>query len=66
MREFMRDARLARKLTMRQAAEQIGVSVGYYSMLEHGQRRPSGIVAIKLSRLYSVPVEKFYEFEQLS
>ena len=66
MRDFMRIARQDQKLTMRQAAEKIGVSVGYYSMLEHGQRRPSGIVAIKLSRFYNIPIEKFYEMEQLS
>lgn len=66
MRDFMRQARLDQELTMRQAAEKIGVSVGYYSMLEHGQRTPSGIVAIRLSRLFSVPVEKFYDVEQIS
>ena len=61
MRDFMRDARQERKLTMQQAADQLNVSVGYYSMLEHGQRTPSGAVAIRISKLFCVPLEKFYE-----
>lgn len=61
MRDFMRDARQERKLTMQQAADQLNVSVGYYSMLEHGQRTPSGAVAIRISKLFGVPLEKFYE-----
>lgn len=61
MREFMRSARLERKWTMQQAADQLNVSVGYYSMLEHGQRTPSGPVAVRISKLFGVPLEKFYE-----
>lgn len=61
MRDFMRAARCERNLTMQQAADQLQVSVGYYSMLEHGQRTPSGHVAIRISKLFNIPLEKFYE-----
>lgn len=61
MRDFMRDARQQRKLTMQQAADQLDVSVGYYSMLEHGQRTPSGHVAVRISKLFGIPLEKFYD-----
>ena len=61
MRDFMRDARQERNWTMQQAADQLKVSVGYYSMLEHGQRTPSGQVAVRISKLFGVPLEKFYE-----
>lgn len=61
MRDFMRDARLERKLTMQQAADRLELSAGYYSMIEHGQRTPSGQVAVRISKLFDIPLEKFFE-----
>ena len=61
MREFMRSARMERKLTMQQAADQLNLSAGYYSMIEHGQRTPSGPVAVRISKLFDIPLERFFE-----
>ena len=60
VRQFLRDARSERNLTMREAAELVGISPSHYSMIECGQRDPSGKVAIRLSTTFCVSVESFY------
>lgn len=61
MRIFLRDARKSRDYTMREVAELVGISPGYYSLIEHGKKTPSGKVAARLSKLLGVPLEKFFE-----
>ena len=48
---LLRQARLARGLSLRAAARLLGVDPGYLSRLERGQRRPSIDVAHGLIRL---------------
>lgn len=60
MRHFLRDARNERDLTMREAADSVGISPGHYSMIEHGQRTPSGAVALKLSNVFKIDMSFFY------
>ena len=60
-RNFLREARKDRGFTMRDVAARVDISPGYYSMIEHGQKTPSGSVAVKLSKLLGVPLERFFE-----
>ena len=39
MREWLKEARLAQKLTQKQVADAIGVTEAYYSMIESGDRQ---------------------------
>lgn len=43
------------RLTIAQVAELAGISVGMLSMLEHGKRRPSVVVAEHLADAYKLP-----------
>lgn len=39
MREWLKEARLARKLTQKQMADAVGVTEAYYSLIESGDRQ---------------------------
>ena len=54
----LRAARLARRMTQTDLAGP-GISVGYLSRMESGQRRPSGKVLEELARRLAVPLEQF-------
>lgn len=64
-RNFLRDARKTRGFTMRDVAARADISPGYYSLIEHGKKTPSGAVAIRLSKLLGVPLEKFFEAKMI-
>jgi transcriptional regulator with XRE-family HTH domain len=52
--EQLKQTRLRRGYTQQQAAERLGVTQAYFSMLEKGARKPSPDVARKLMREYGV------------
>lgn len=45
------------RLRQSELAEQVGVSSSAISLYAHGKRRPSGAIAIRLSKLTGVPLE---------
>lgn len=51
--EKLKELRIEKKLTQRQAAKQIGVTASVISAYENGIRQPSYEVLIKLSLLYN-------------
>src|SRR5215207_9941662 len=58
--DFLREQRLASRLSLRQLAEQVGVSNPYLSQIERGLRRPSAEVLQGLSKALRVSADQLY------
>jgi transcriptional regulator with XRE-family HTH domain len=58
--DYLREQRLAAKLSLRQLAEQAGVSNPYLSQIERGLRRPSAEVLQQLAKALRVSAETLY------
>ena len=58
--EFIAGQRRAARLTLRQLADQAGISNPYLSQIERGLRRPSAEVLQQLSRALRVSAETLY------
>lgn len=58
--EFIAGQRRAAELTLRQLAEQTGISNPYLSQIERGLRRPSAEVLQQLSKALRVSAESLY------
>jgi len=54
----IRDIRKSREITMSQMAQLLGVSTGYISLMETGQRKPSLEVAIRMADILGVPPDE--------
>jgi transcriptional regulator with XRE-family HTH domain len=58
--EYLREQRTASRLTLRQLADQVGVSNPYLSQIERGLRRPSAEVLQQLAKALRVSAEQLY------
>jgi transcriptional regulator with XRE-family HTH domain len=58
--DYLREQRLAAQLSLRQLAEQTGVSNPYLSQIERGLRRPSAEVLQQLAKALRVSAETLY------
>ena len=58
--EFIATQRRSAQLTLRQLAEQAGISNPYLSQIERGVRRPSAEVLLQLSKALRVSAETLY------
>jgi transcriptional regulator with XRE-family HTH domain len=58
--DYLREQRLAAELSLRQLAEQAGVSNPYLSQIERGLRRPSAEVLQQLAKALRVSAEALY------
>ena len=58
--DYLREQRVAAKLSLRQLAEQTGVSNPYLSQIERGLRRPSAEVLQQLAKGLRVSAETLY------
>ncbi|HEY9291884.1 MAG TPA: helix-turn-helix transcriptional regulator [Microlunatus sp.] len=58
--EFLAAQRRAARLSLRQLAEQTGVSNPYLSQIERGLRRPSAEVLQQLSKALRISAEQLY------
>ena len=65
MREWMEKARKNCGLTMRETAEKLHISEGYYSMIERGERQQKLDItfAVKLTEVFDVSLEYIVEHE---
>lgn len=57
---YLRDQRVAAELSLRQLAEQAGVSNPYLSQIERGLRRPSAEVLQQLAKALRISAEQVY------
>jgi transcriptional regulator with XRE-family HTH domain len=58
--DYLREQRLGAQLSLRQLAEQTGVSNPYLSQIERGLRRPSAEVLQQLAKALRVSAETLY------
>jgi transcriptional regulator with XRE-family HTH domain len=58
--DYLREQRVAAKLSLRQLAEQTGISNPYLSQIERGLRRPSAEVLQQLAKGLRVSAETLY------
>src|SRR4051794_9876818 len=58
--DYLREQRLAAKLSLRQLAEQTGVSNPYLSQIERGLRKPSAEVLQQLAKALRISAETLY------
>jgi transcriptional regulator with XRE-family HTH domain len=58
--DYLREQRIAAHLTLRQLAEQAGVSNPYLSQIERGLRRPSAEVLQQIAKALRISAEQLY------
>ena len=58
--EYLKEQRLLARLSLRQLAEQAGVSNPYLSQIERGLRRPSAEVLQQLAKALRISAEQLY------
>jgi transcriptional regulator with XRE-family HTH domain len=58
--DYLREQRVSSRLSVRQLAEQAGVSNPYLSQIERGLRRPSAEVLQQLARALRISAEQLY------
>jgi len=58
--DYLREQRVTARLTLRQLAEQAGVSNPYLSQIERGLRRPSAEVLQQLAKALRISAEQLY------
>jgi transcriptional regulator with XRE-family HTH domain len=58
--EYLREQRLANRLSLRQLAEATGVSNPYLSQIERGLRRPSADVLQSIAKALRISAETLY------
>ncbi|MCH1865984.1 helix-turn-helix domain-containing protein [Nocardioides sp. CFH 31398] len=58
--DYLRDQRVTAQLSLRQLAEQAGVSNPYLSQIERGLRRPSAEVLQQIAKALRISAEQLY------
>ena len=58
--DYLREQRTASRLSLRQLADQVGVSNPYLSQIERGLRRPSAEVLQQLAKALRISAEQLY------
>src|SRR6478735_8419785 len=58
--EYLKEQRIAARLSLRQLAEQAGVSNPYLSQIERGLRRPSAEVLQQIAKALRISAEQLY------
>ena len=58
--DYLKEQRLASRLSLRQLADQVGVSNPYLSQIERGLRKPSAEVLQQLAKALRISAEQLY------
>ena len=58
--DYLKEQRLGARLSLRQLADQVGVSNPYLSQIERGLRKPSAEVLNQLARALRISAEQLY------
>lgn len=64
MKNTIKVQRAIKDLTQDQLAQAIGVSRQTINSIEKGRYVPSTVLALKMSALFEVPVNEFFELEE--
>jgi putative transcriptional regulator len=63
-RDWLKEIREERKLTLRELAPLVDCSFTYLCDIERGRRRPSGRLAYKISKVLKFDMERFFTEEE--
>lgn len=65
MRDWLKEKRTEKGLTMKQMAERLDITESYYSLIESGERQKKMDVQLlaKLSAILAMPTDKIVELE---
>ena len=65
MREWLKNLRVEKRLTMKEMAGKLGISESYYCSIENGdrQKKMDIVVAAALSAILEVPLAQIAELE---
>lgn len=65
MRDWLKEKRIEKGLTMAEIAKKLDLTESYYSLIESGKRQQKMDIVLvgKLSAVLSVPVEKIIKLE---
>ena len=58
--DYLKEQRLAARLSLRQLADQVGVSNPYLSQIERGLRKPSADVLQQIAKALRISAEQLY------
>ena len=64
MENSIRVARAQSRLTQQQLADAVGVSRQTINAIESGKFVPSTVLALKIARIFSKPVEEIFSLEE--
>lgn len=64
MKNNIKVQRAVNKLTQAELASKIGVSRQTINAMEKGKYIPSTLLALKLSKLFEIPVESIFQLEE--
>ena len=66
MRDWLKDARLKKQLTQKQMANELGITEGYYSMIENNERQQNMdmSLAIKIGKIFGMSVQEIVNAEE--
>lgn len=66
MREWLRDARRQKALTMKQMARKLHISESYYCSIENGYRQRDMDISLaeKIGSTLNIPLKQILKFEQ--
>lgn len=67
MRDWLKEKRTERGLTMAQMAERLDLTESYYSLVESGKRQQKMdiVLAAKLSTVLAFPIDQIIELESM-
>lgn len=57
----LKSARLEKGWTQQQAADELKITKASYANIERGARKPSLKIAIKIQKLFQIPIDIFVE-----
>ena len=66
MREWLKEQREKKGLTMKEMAEKLGISEGYYSYIEAGERQKKMDITLvtKLADIFRLKIQQIVEYER--
>ena len=65
MREWLKNLRVEKNLTMKEVSEKLGISESYYCTIEKGERqkRMDLSLATGIASLFNIPVDQIVAYE---
>lgn len=66
MREWLKNLRIEKKMTMKDAGEKLGISESYYCAIENGERQKKMdmMLAAGISTVFNVPIAEIVRMEE--